>query len=317
LLVLLVAVAGCGPEGRHRSAPSAPSAQRTQPPADADASGTLTGSRAGQPTLPPEHRTLDGSSLVAFPPRDESFEFRNDLEVKYRDGLHRGAGSTFVDREGDVVWIQEYLRYRVNGCLHADAQQKVLDQIDGRPAAPVCGNLSPGVVAFPPRDESFMFRLALETKYRDGLRRGPVSTFVDIEGSLVWVQEYLRYRVNRCGHVASMRKVFDQIDGRGIAPICGEAGSLSGLWFGSSTYFNAPFTMDLFQSGTMVSGKYRDQHDAGTASATFAGSGPVVIDVNFGDTGIRFTGTLDGPDRIVGTISGPVIGGTFPFEMVR
>jgi len=43
-----------------------------------------------------------------------------------------------VDREGDVVWIQEYLRYRVNSCGHAAAVQSVLTQIDGRSAPPVC-----------------------------------------------------------------------------------------------------------------------------------------------------------------------------------
>jgi hypothetical protein len=309
-----VGAAGCGSEDRHASAPAAPSRTGTQLSAEDEASGD---GRIAQPMLPPGNPAFDGSSLVAFPPRDESFAFRNDLEVKYRDALHRSAGQTFVDQEGDLVWTQEYLRYRVNGCSHAEAQQKVFDQIDGRPAGPVCGNLSPGVVQFPPRNEPFAFRLALENKYRDGLRRMPVSTFVDIEGSLVWVQEYLRYRVNRCGHLAASRKVFDQIDGRGIAPVCGEVGSLSGLWFGSSTYFNAPFTMDLVQSGTTVTGKYKDQHDTGTASATLTGSGPIVIDVNFGDTGIRFTGIFDGPDRIRGTLSVPVIGGAFPFEMVR
>ena len=38
------------------------------------------------------------------------------------------------------------------------------------------------------------------TTYRDGLRRGSVASFVDIEGTIVWTQEYLRYRVNGCGH---------------------------------------------------------------------------------------------------------------------
>jgi hypothetical protein len=46
--------------------------------------------------------------------------------------------STTVDREGDVVWTQEYLRYRVNSCGHGVAVQSVLTQIDGRAAPPVC-----------------------------------------------------------------------------------------------------------------------------------------------------------------------------------
>ena len=52
--------------------------------------------------------------VVNFPPRNESLDFRNQLETKYRDGLHAALTSTFVDLEGSVVWMQEYLRYRVN-----------------------------------------------------------------------------------------------------------------------------------------------------------------------------------------------------------
>jgi hypothetical protein len=55
---------------------------------------------------------------VDFPPRNEPFDFRTQLEAKYRDQLKRTAVSTFVDIEGDIVWTQEYLRYRVNGCGH-------------------------------------------------------------------------------------------------------------------------------------------------------------------------------------------------------
>jgi hypothetical protein len=42
-----------------------------------------------------------------------------------------------------------------------------------------------------------------------------------------------------------------------------------------------------------------------------------VIDVNFGDTGIRFEGSIETPDRIRGIIRGSVIGGTYPFVMTR
>ena len=52
------------------------------------------------------------------------------------------------------------------------------------------------LVAFPPRNEPFLFRTNLESKYRDGLRRDSTTSYVDIEGSIVWTQEYLHYRVN-------------------------------------------------------------------------------------------------------------------------
>ena len=157
---------------------------------------------------------------VSFPPRDESFDFRNQLEAKYRDGLRRAPTPTFVDTEGDIVWTQEYLRYRVYQCTHQQAIDRVLTQIDGNPAPGVCGNAVAGAVQFPPRNEPLDFRNQLEAKYRDGLRRSPVSTTVDREGDVVWTQEYLRYRVNSCGHAVAVQDVLTQIDGHAAPPVC-------------------------------------------------------------------------------------------------
>jgi predicted phage tail protein len=92
--------------------------------------------------------------------------------------------------------------------------------------------------------------------------------------------------------------------------------NLTGRWSGTSTYFNAPFTFDLTQTGDRVGGTYRDQHDAGFAGGLVL-IGSVVIDVNFGDTGIRFQGSIETPNRIRGTIIGSVIGGPHPFVMTR
>ena len=47
--------------------------------------------------------------------------------------MGRDLRSTFVDQEGAVIWVQEYLRYRLSGCDHATAESKVLSQIDGGP----------------------------------------------------------------------------------------------------------------------------------------------------------------------------------------
>ncbi len=72
---------------------------------------------------------------AVFPPRNESFDFRGQLEAKYRDGLRRGNAAYYVDSEGDVVWTQEYLRLRVSGCSHGNAIQSVFAQItNGVPA---------------------------------------------------------------------------------------------------------------------------------------------------------------------------------------
>lgn len=171
---------------------------------------------------------VSGPADVTFPPRNEPFLFRTNLESKYRDGLRREATTSFVDIEGTIVWTQEYLRYRVNQCGHAEAVARVLRQIDGFGADAVCGLVS--TTAFPPRNEPMDFRAQLELKYRDGLRRGPTATFVDAEGDIVWTIEYLRYRLSSCGHAAAEAKVFAQIDDRSrIPPDCTVCSGIPGV----------------------------------------------------------------------------------------
>jgi hypothetical protein len=161
-----------------------------------------------------------GDATVSFPPREESLDFRTALEAKYRDSLRRSRSSTAVDNEGDVVWTQEYLRYRVNQCSHAVAIANVLTQIAGNAGPAVCGLTPGGQMLFPPRNESLDFRNQLEAEYRDVLHRSGSSTSVDIEGDIVWTQEYLRYRVNGCGHAVAVQDVLLQIDGFAAPPVC-------------------------------------------------------------------------------------------------
>ena len=208
LAVWFLIAVGCAP----REAPTAPTglAAAVGSPASVAPNSRLAPALAiADPNAPAD---------VAFPPRSEPFDFRQRLELKYRDGLRRAATSSFVDLEGGIVWTQEYLRYRVNGCAHSDATMRVLTQIDTGAIPPVCDSLP--VLAFPPRNEPADFRQQLEAKYRDGLRRTAVQTFVDTEGDIVWTQEYLRYRVSHCGHLEAVDRVFAQIDGRGVQPVC-------------------------------------------------------------------------------------------------
>jgi hypothetical protein len=158
---------------------------------------------------------------VFFPARNEALDFRNQLENKYRTQLQRPLSATFVDPEGDVVWTQEYLRYRLNGCDHATAVQRVFAQIDGNAPGAICGSIAATAATFPPRNEALAFRQALETKYQD-IRHGLSQSAVDIEGSVIWTQEYLRYRIGGCDHATAMKNVFQQIDGGPIAPLCSE-----------------------------------------------------------------------------------------------
>jgi len=43
----------------------------------------------------------------------------------------------------------------------------------------------------------------------------------------------------------------------------------------------------------------------------------VVMNVNFGDGGIRLEGQFEGPDKITGTMRVTYISGVFPFTMIR
>jgi len=183
---------------------------------------------AGSPTSPTSAAAettityvggVSGPLDVLFPPRNESFVFRNNLETKYATGLGRAAQGTFVDREGEIVWLQEYIRYRVNGCDHATAMARVITQIAGGPAGGICTAPPEGVVLFPPRNEVFDARRTLETTYQL-MGRGLSGTSVDPEGSSIWTTEYLRYRTNACDHATAEQNVFSQIDGGPVPPTC-------------------------------------------------------------------------------------------------
>jgi hypothetical protein len=155
---------------------------------------------------------------MPFPARNETVDFRNQLETKYQTGLNRSAVTTAVDREGEVIWIQEYIRYRVSGCDHGTSVQRVMAQIDGGAAGADCGSSPTGAVAvpFPSRADVVAFRQQLETRYLQ-MNRELVTSFVDAEGAAIWTSEYLRYRTNDCDHTSSVQKVFTQVDG-GAAP---------------------------------------------------------------------------------------------------
>ena len=81
---------------------------------------------------------LTPAGTIPFPPRNEGLQFMLALNDKYRDGLGRGATSSFVDNEGAVVWVLEYFRYRLNGCNHGDATTRVFQQILDQGIQPVC-----------------------------------------------------------------------------------------------------------------------------------------------------------------------------------
>jgi len=159
-------------------------------------------------------------STLTFPSRYEALDFRRQLESFYETQLHAARSATFVDLEGSIVWLSEYLRYRVGACSHQSATRRVFAALDNAGVYGLCAVTNQDHISFPARNETLDFQNQLEAKYRDGLRREPSPTFVDNEGSAVWVQEYLRYRLSGCAHGDATSKVFAQISGLGIQPVC-------------------------------------------------------------------------------------------------
>ena len=96
----------------------------------------------------------------------------------------------------------------------------MLLQISGQGIQPVCGVVAPGVINFPPRNLSLDFLVILDAFYGNTLNESAPDSYIDLEGKAVWLQEYLRYRVNGCNHQEATDRVFDQIRTGVIAAIC-------------------------------------------------------------------------------------------------
>ena len=157
---------------------------------------------------------------VVFPPRGETLEFRKQLDRTYLHTLRRRPTSSYVDIEGSAVWIQEYLLYRLHQCSHERAISEVRIRIKGDAIPAVCGAPPEGELRMPDREDTLAFRMDLESNFQHELSREPNPTFVDPEGDAVWMQEYLRYRVNGCSHQQAQDNVLRQIDSRETAPVC-------------------------------------------------------------------------------------------------
>ena len=203
LVILIAASSACsrGPDRSVAALPTSPTAV-----VSSDSTITFTGG-------------VSGPMDVLFPGRNDTLLLRNDLESTYQNLLGRSLTQTFVDKEGEVVWTQEYIRYRVNGCDHGTAVARVFTQIDGGIAGGVCGAPPEGLILFPSRADALQLRRELEIKYQQ-MGRGLSSTYVDMEGGVIWTQEYLRYRINSCDHGTAVQKVSSQIAGGPVPATC-------------------------------------------------------------------------------------------------
>ena len=202
-VLLLAAVACSSPDRARRMSPTGPSAATTV--------GTGPMGLGG----------ISGPMDVLFPSRADAFEFRNQLEAKYQTGLGRSTSLTSVDREGEVVWTQEYIRYRVNGCDHPTAIAARDDADRWQPAGRhLCreSRLRDPVPAA--RSDPWISGVSWRPSISSRWAAAPAPTFVDMEGSVIWTQEYLRYRVNECDHSSAVQKVIAQIDGGAVSATC-------------------------------------------------------------------------------------------------
>ena len=306
--LLLAGCGGASSSGATGETPTGPTA----------VSGDASGAARGRPASVTLSVT---SGDVAFPPRDESYAFRLDLEQIYRSELGRTATSNYFDIEGDLVWTQEYLRYRVNSCEHVDAVQRVFDQIDRGLIAPICGPPPGGHVAFPPYGETDDFRRQLDAKYRDGLRRSPSPTFVDADGAIVWTQEYLRYRISGCDDATSRAAVHTAIRGGAAPPLCDvrvPERDVLGHWVGMINMPTPrPFTLDITsRRGDSYSGTYFD-YVPGAVTLTWDGEDRVQFTVRFADGAMWFDGRFVAPDRVKGLMGSPYLATRHDFDMTR
>jgi hypothetical protein len=75
---------------------------------------------------------------VMMPPRDHAVDFRRRLEARLRTSRDLATSPLYVDLEGEAIWMQEYLRFRLSGCSTADATTRVFREIEGLPPLPAC-----------------------------------------------------------------------------------------------------------------------------------------------------------------------------------
>jgi hypothetical protein len=168
---------------------------------------------------------LGTQALRPFPGRELAFQFRSvDLEQLYRGQLGRPAFATNVNPEGSVIWVSEYLRYRVAQCSPDESLNRIVTQISGGGVPSVCGQTEQ---PFPGREEALVFRRQLETIYRN--RNAPsADTHVNDEGDVIWTMEYLRYVLSGCSQSVTISKITDQINGRGVPADCSSGGGGGG-----------------------------------------------------------------------------------------
>lgn len=93
---------------------------------------------------------------------------------------------------------------------------------------------------------------------------------------------------------------------------------LTGAWSGTGSYPNAPFKLELFQSGTRLTGVYKDQHDLSLAVSGTYSSTEFVLRVDFGDAVLVIECVIDNARQIHGVMRVSVLANfPYPYTMAR
>ncbi len=131
--------------------------------------------------------------LSVFPSPAELLAFYDDLDLEYRDRLHRTERTVNASREERFTALTRYLWYRRTRCEQNEAAEKILRTVRGQQELRLCGDPA-ALQPMPPPDQTFAFWKQLESMYqsRSG---GPTSTtHVDSEGEAVWLHRYIDER---------------------------------------------------------------------------------------------------------------------------
>jgi hypothetical protein len=94
---------------------------------------------SGENPQPGPTPTPQPPAQINFPPRDETFGFGLTLNQNYKNrgrpadgtlGGNHSGDSRHTDLEGEMVWMSEYLRLRLQGQNHLQASEAVLRMVD-------------------------------------------------------------------------------------------------------------------------------------------------------------------------------------------
>jgi hypothetical protein len=152
----------------------------------------------------------------AFVPDAQFQQFRQTLEAEYRDRMQRPALAAPGSIDDRLHPLVGYLAYRSRGCLHQEAVDIVLGELEGRRHLRLCSHHTLTSETLPPSNESMSFRAQLNASLHARAPAASAPTHVDEEGEVVWIQAYAQERLSGRSHADATERTLARI--RAIAP---------------------------------------------------------------------------------------------------